>query len=176
MTFELSTMTKLLALVGVLLTAGMVGTFLLLENHRSASPPVVVTHTPTPSHTRVPTHPRIHISKPATPTVTLSAGLPAPVRSALTHSRLVVAVVYAPGDAVDSEVYAQARQGARAAGAPLVGLNIRTDSVAAATATWMQNVIEPAVLVVVRPGRIAVELNGYTDQASVAQAIVDARG
>ena len=173
MTFELSTTTKLLALVGLLLAAGLTGT-LMLEHHRSASPTVIAPAT-TPSQARTQTHHRAPVTKHATPTVQLTASLPAPLRSALAHSRLIVAVVYAPGDAVDAEVYAQAAQGARAAHAPLVGLNIRTDSIAAATATWMSSIVEPAVLVVERPGKIVVELDGYTDQASVAQAIIDAR-
>jgi hypothetical protein len=87
----------------------------------------------------------------------------------------VVAVVYAPGDAVDAEVLAAARQGAASQHAPVVALNIRSDSVAASTATWMKNLVEPAVLVVRRPGTTVVELDGYTDQASVAQAVADAR-
>ena len=173
MTFELSTTTKILALVGLLLAAGLAGT-LMLEQHRSASPPVVAPPT-TPSQTRTPTHRTTPVTKQVTPAVQLPAGLPAPLRSALAHSRLVVAVVHAPGDAVDAEVYAQAVQGARAEHAPVVSLNIRSDSVAAATATWMKNVVEPAVLVVERPGTIAVELDGYTDEASVAQAVADAR-
>lgn len=172
MTFELSTTTKLLALVGLLLAAGGAGTLLLAHN-RSTSPPTVALAT-TPSGTRT-THHSAPVTRHAAPTVHLTVGLPAPLRSALAHSRLVVAVVYAPGDAVDAEVYAQAKQGARAEHAPVVGLNIRSDNIAAATATWMSSIVEPAVLVVERPGKIVVELDGYTDEASVAQAVVDAR-
>jgi hypothetical protein len=173
MTFELSLQIKILALVGLVLAAGVVGTLVLAHDH-SSSNPVVATLT-TPAHTREPTHHRAQVAKPVAPTVQLVAGLPAPLRSALVHSRLVVAVVYAPGDAVDAEVLAAARQGAASEHAPLVGLNIRLDSVAASTATWMNKVVEPTVLVVKRPGTIVVELDGYTDKASVEQAVTDSR-
>jgi hypothetical protein len=173
MTFELSLQIKILALVGLLLAAGLVGT-LVLPHNRSGSQPIVAPVT-TPAHTREPAHHRAPVMKHAAPTVHLAAGLPAPLRSALAHSRLVVAVLYAPGDAVDGEVLAAARQGAGTQHAPIVGLNIHSDSVAAATAIWMKNLVEPAVLVVERPGTIVVELDGYTDEASVAQAVVDAR-
>ena len=173
MTFELSLQIKILALVGLLLAVGLAGT-LLLPHNRSSSHPVVTPAT-SPAHTRVPAHQRVPVARHAAPSVPLTAGLPAPLRSALIHSRLVVAVLYAPGDAVDAEVMAAARNGAATQHAPVVGLNIRNDSVAAATASWMANVVEPAVLVVERPGKIVVELDGYTDEASVAQAILDAR-
>jgi hypothetical protein len=174
MTFELSLQIKILALVGFLLAAGLAGT-LVLQRSDSGSQPVVALQT-TPGHARQPAHHRAPVAKPTSPALQLLAGLPAPLRSALVRSRLVVAVLYAPGDAVDAEVLAAARQGAAAQGAPVVGLNVRTDSVAAATATWMRNLVEPAVLVVRRPGTIVVELDGYTDEASVAQAVADARG
>ena len=38
------------------------------------------------------------------------------------------------------------------------------------------NVVSPAVLVVKRPGTIAVELDGYADEMAVAQAVVNSRG
>jgi hypothetical protein len=174
MTFELTLRIKILALVAFLLSAGLVGTLVLERNQASSK--LVVKAVTTPVHAHHPTLHRAVVAKPVVPTVQLATGLPAPLRSALMRSRLIVAVVYAPGDAVDAEVLAAAQQAAASQHAPLVGLNIRSDSVAAATATWMQNIVEPAVLVVARPGRVAVELDGYTDEASVAQAIVDARG
>jgi hypothetical protein len=174
MTFELSLQIKILALVGFVLAAGLVGTLVLAHDHASSNPVVTPVLT-TPAHTRAPAHHRAPVAKHATPTVQLMAGLPTPLRSALGHSPLVVAVLYAPGDAVDAEVLAAARQGAASEHAPIVALNIHTDSVAAATATWMNKVVEPAVLVVRQPGTIVVELDGYTDGASVAQAVADSR-
>jgi hypothetical protein len=174
MTFELTTTTKVLALVGLLLAAGLTGT-LILEHHRSASPAIVAPAT-TPNHTHTPPHAhRAPPSRHPAPSLQLTAGLPAPLRSALAHTKLVVAVVYAPGDPVDAEVYAQAQQGAQAAHAPIVALNIRNDTIAATTAAWMNKVVEPAVLIVKRPGTILVELDGYTDGESVAQAVADTR-
>ena len=106
---------------------------------------------------------------------TLTPGLPAPLRSALTHSKLVVAVVYTPGDPIDAAVLAQVRAGAKQQHAKVVVLDVRNDAIAAATANLMKNPFEPAVLVTKRPGTVVVELNGYTDSGAVAQAIADAR-
>ena len=69
-----------------------------------------------------------------------------------------------------------ARAGARGRGAAharLVVLDVGNDDASPAqTATWMKNdVVEPAVLVVERPGTIVVELDGYADSTMVAQAV-----
>ena len=88
-----------------------------------------------------------------------------------------MAVVYAKGDPVAAYLLAQARAGAKLARAKLVVLNVASDKVASQTATWMNSkVVSPAVLVVKRPGTIAVELDGYADEMAVAQAVVNSRG
>lgn len=173
MTFALSLRIKTLALTGLLLAAGAAGTLMLAHN-RSTSQPVVVPVRPAVQPQTATHHPTV-VAKPAVHAVQLTSNLPSPLRTALVHSPLVVAVVYAPGDAVDAEVVAQARLGAASVHAPVVLLNVRNDRIAGATAAWMKNVFEPAVLIVERPGTIAVELDGYADEMTVAQAVVNAR-
>lgn len=174
MTTEISLPIKILGLLALVL-AGAGAAFLLLARHDSPSKPIAQptaqsTTAHAPSHHPAATR---HVPAPASRFV---AGLPAPLVAALTHSKLVVAVVWAKGDPVAAEVLAQARQGARLARAPLVVLNVAHDSVAAQTASWMKSdVVEPAVLVVERPGTIDVELVGYADKTAVAQAVVDSR-
>jgi hypothetical protein len=171
MSFELSTPVKIAALVGLLLASAAAGLFLLYNGH---SPAKTVTPPVTPTHVRTPVH--THSAKPAPPAVKLTAGLPAPLVTALTRSKLVVAVVWAKGDPVADLALKQARAGAKMAHAPLVVLNVANDAVAAKTATWMNSdIVDPAVLVVTRPGTVAVELAGYSDKIAVAQAVVDSR-
>ncbi len=169
MTFELSQQMKILVLAAVVLVVGGAGVFVLSQSGSGSKP--VTTAAP---HVRTPAH--HHVTAPHAPAgPTLLPGLPVPVRAGLAHSKVVVAVLYAPGDPVDAYVLAQARAGARQQHTKVVTLNVRNDAVAGATAAWMANIVEPAVLVVTRPGRIVVELDGYADSGAVAQAVADAR-
>jgi hypothetical protein len=172
MSFQLSTPVKIVALVGVVLVLGAAGSFLLLQrNSTTSTAPVVAPRTQPHAHPAVRTHPT-----PAPTAPKLVAGLPAPLVSALSRSKVVVAVVWVAGDPVSSYLLAQARQGAQLARAKLVLLNVGADKVAGQTATWMKGVIvDPAVLVVTRPGTVAVELDGYADKMAVAQAVVNSR-
>jgi hypothetical protein len=175
MSLELSTPVKIIALVALFVVAGAAAMLLLLRGHSTSQPQTVAT---TPTHVRAPvhTHPGTthHVTPPAARFV---PGLPTPLVGPLSHSKVVVAVVWAKGDPVAADVLAQAKAGARLARAHLVILNVAGDTVARQTATWMNsNIVEPAVLVVQRPGNIAVELDGYTDKMAVAQAVVNTRG
>jgi hypothetical protein len=114
-------------------------------------------------------------ARPARPTVQLVAGLPAPLRAPLRSSRTVVAVVYAPGIAADADVVAAAREGARAAGARFVALDVASAGVANALHGWQPTASDPAVLVVQRPGRVVAELDGWSDSTMVAELIANAR-
>jgi hypothetical protein len=109
------------------------------------------------------------------PAVQLDTSLPSPLRHALLRSRTVVAVVYAAGDPADAAVLGEARQGAKDTHVGFVVLNVANDKVAGETATWLNHVVEPAVVIVSRPGTISSELDGYADSTMVAQAVVDSR-
>ena len=175
MTIELSTPIKILTLALLALVVGAAGLF-ILESNRSTSPQSVpASHAKT---THAPTHTASHhsvVPRHVAPAVHFAPFLPQPLQHALLYSRLVVAVVYAPGNPIDAQVLAQARQGARSVHAKVIALNIHNEQIAASTAAWMKSPVEPAVLVVGRTGRIAVELDGYADSMTVAQAVVDAR-
>jgi hypothetical protein len=174
MSFELSTPVKIVALVGLLVAAAAGGLFVLYEGRSTSTPAAVPT---TPVHVRGPVRTHPAPARHAAPSVPeLVSGVPAPLVEVLRHNKLAVAVVWAKGDPVAADLLVQARAGAKAAHAPLVILNVGGDGVARQTAGWMNsNIVEPAVLVVRRPGTIAVELDGYADQTAVAQAVVDAR-
>ena len=105
--------------------------------------------------------------------IVVDRNLPAPLRQALRQSREVVAVVIAPGVPGDADAVQEARAGAAAAHVGFAVLNVKQDPVAAALAAWAPTAGDPAVLVVKRPGTIAVELDGYADREMVAQAALD---
>jgi hypothetical protein len=175
MTTELSTPIKIAALIALLVAAGAAATMLLLRGHSTSQPETVAT---TPAHVRTPAHSHPATAQHTAPAATrFATGLPTALVAPLTRSKVVVAVVYAKGDPVAAYLLAQARAGAKLARAKLVVLNVASDKVASQTATWMNsNVVSPAVLVVKRPGTIAVELDGYADEMAVAQAVVNSRG
>jgi hypothetical protein len=47
--------------------------------------------------------------------------------------------------------------------------------IASALAAWAPQAVDPTVLIVKRPGSVAVELDGYADKDMVTQAALDAR-
>jgi hypothetical protein len=155
---------KIAALAGLVCALALAG-FLTLAaaHHRAATETVVpVAH-----------HPAAPASKPA---LRLDPALPAPLYRALESSREVVAVLYAPHVAADASVVAAARAGARQARVGFVALDVTRNAVAARLAAWLPGASDPAVVVVRRPGTVAVELDGWADDTMVAQAAANARG
>ncbi len=131
-----------------------------------------------PAHTPAKHGATLHFSqtpKPAPKPIVLDGNLPAPVHQALRSSPEVVAVLTAPGIPGDSANVAEARQGAQAAHVGFAVLNVEQETVAATLAAWAPNAADGSVLVVQRPGNIAVELDGYADHLMVAQAALEVR-
>lgn len=102
--------------------------------------------------------------------------LPAPLRRALARHGVVVAVLYAPRVTGDSDAVQAARKGAQEAHAGFAVLNVRNEHVATALAQKLPGSSDPSVVIVRRPGTVAVLLTGYADPQVVAQAARDARG
>jgi hypothetical protein len=147
---------------------------LFLSSGNKAQPPLVIVHhkgivhprgTPVPKAAKRDKH--VH---PAAPKVKLDPTLPAPLRKALSQSRVVVAVLYAPDVPGDSEAVSEARKGAQAAHVGFTILNVRNEAIARAVARQVQGASDPAVLVVRRPGIVALKIDGFVDAAAVAQA------
>ena len=152
-----------------------------LSHHTQAQPPPVVVHKPVTAvhHKAMPSHkaatkPAKRV-RPAAPKPHIDPTLPAPLRHALAHSRVVVAVLYAPDVPGDDEAVSEARKGARAAHVGFTTLNVRKEPIARALARQVDGASDPAVLVVRRPGDVAVQLDGFVDAAVVAQAAANTR-
>jgi len=152
---------------------------LLVLSHKSqASPPAPVVHHPvTAVHRRtVPadkaaTH--VHHAKPSAPKIHLDPSLPVPLRLALLQSRVVVAVLYAPDAPGDAAAVSEAREGAHDAHVGFAMLDVLNEATARALAQEVDGVSDPTVLVVRRPGTVAMRLDGYVDADVVAQAAAD---
>jgi hypothetical protein len=175
-TLELSTPVKVVALAGLILVlaAGGFASYTVAMRHKQAGEQVVSVPAQTPAKHGSTVH-FSQTAKPAPKPIVLDANLPAAVHQALRSSREVVAVLTAPGVPGDSDNVAEARLGARAAHVGFTVLDVTRETVAAPLATWAPNAVDGSVLVVQRPGKVAVELDGYADRQMVEQAALDAR-
>jgi hypothetical protein len=173
MSFELSTPIKVVALAGLLvaLLAGAFATMTVLRGQQhsangvqspSARPSTSLKFSQTPK-------------KAAAQPIVIDANLPAPLRHSLRSSREVVAVVVSPGVPGDQDAVQQARAGASAAHVGFTVLDVTRAPIASALSIWAPEAVDPTVLVVKRPGNVAVELDGYADQDMVAQAALNAK-
>jgi len=110
-------------------------------------------------------------------------GMPSALALALRSNSVVVVALYAPDSSVDAMARDEARQGAAAAGAAFVALDVSNEKVAAPLtslltggATAADRVLDdPAVLVFQAPKTLFVRLNGWTDRDTVAQAATNAQ-
>jgi thiol:disulfide interchange protein len=104
-------------------------------------------------------------------------GLPTSILRALASHEVVVVSLYGGGWKIDPMARDEASAGARAAGAGFVALDV-TSAVRAAEALMLKfdTVFRaPAVLVFRGDGELALQLDGFRDRDTVAQAATNAR-
>jgi hypothetical protein len=111
--------------------------------------------------------------KPVNPVVPRS-GFPMVVDKALRQHRVVVVSLVVPGARVDELAAAEAEAGAKLSGAGFLALNVLNEGVARALLAKLESGQDPSVLVVKRSGDVAVELAGFVDRETVAQAAANA--
>ena len=185
---------RMFAVAGVVAVLALGGGLLFLSRGQSSTPAAVkqikplhpVTHH---QHARATTKPKAKAKttakRKAAPAKKLPAvidGMPAALALALRSNSVVVVTLYAPDSSVDAMARDEARQGAAAAGAGFVALDVSNEKVAAPLtslltggATAADRVLDdPAVLVFQAPGTLFVRLNGWTDRDTVAQAATNA--
>ena len=126
--------------------------------HRASSTPATTPH-------RTATKPK------ATPAP--GTQLPVALRRALATQNVVVVALYDPKAAIDGTALREAKAGAKLAGSSFVPVDVRKSSIAAVNARYgvMQ---DPAVLVLRSSGDVAVQIDGFADRDTVAQAAVNA--
>lgn len=108
------------------------------------------------------------------PTVAAN-GLPLSIARALTKNSVVVVSLVVPNASVDELARAEAQAGARDAGAGFVTVNVLDQAQGGPLAAKLGVLEAPAVLVYRRPDALFVQLEGFADRETVAQAATNAR-
>lgn len=126
---------------------------------------------PTPKARPTPARP----ARPVRPKVKLNAGLPPALRRALTARPVAVVSFVTPDAGLDELARKEAAAGAGAAGASFVTVDVSRERQARPFAVLLGVLDTPAVVVFKRPGEPFVELNGFADLDTVAQAADNAR-
>jgi hypothetical protein len=101
-------------------------------------------------------------------------GLPLVVSRALAKNRVAVVALYDPRAGVDAIALAEARAGAESAGARFVAINVFNERQSRPLANLLGVLKNPAVLVFHRPDTLYVQLTGFSDRDTVAQAAANA--
>ena len=181
---------QIFALVALLLAVAG-GGVIMLQHKASDSPTTAVAPPPAapakapaaPSHQAKPVAPaatetpavavKPAVAKPATPRLVAKNGLPMPLAKALRKHRVVVVSLFDPESRTDAISFAEARAGAKAAGAGFLGVSVLNDNVAGPLTSALPGgglLPSPGVLVYRRPDSLVVRLNGFADRDAVAQA------
>jgi len=137
---------------------------------KAASKPAKAAATPKPA----PAQAAKPTPKPPVNPVVPPSGFPVVVDRALQQHRVVVVSLVVPGARVDEIAAAEAEAGAKLSGAGFLALNVLNEGVARALVAKLDSVQDPSVLVVKRSGDVAIELAGFVDRETVAQAAANA--
>ncbi|HUH15225.1 MAG TPA: hypothetical protein VML35_05020 [Gaiellaceae bacterium] len=130
---------------------------------------------PAPAQKAAPPKP-VPAAEPAEPAPTVDEhGLPLSISAALKRSEIVVVTLFAPGGTVDGLALAEARAGAREAGAAFVAVNVLERTQGIAIARLLGVAESPATLVYRSPADLAFRFDGFADLVTVAQGVTNAR-
>lgn len=118
--------------------------------------------------------PKLSKPKPVVNPVVPPTGFPVAVDKALRKHAVVVVSLVVPGARVDELAAAEAEAGAKLGGAGFLALNVLNEGVARALLSKLDVLGDPSVLVLKRSGEVALELAGFVDRETVAQAAANA--
>jgi hypothetical protein len=113
-------------------------------------------------------------AQPAAPAVDAN-GLPRVLSTALAGNRVVVVGLHDPDSALDRMALAEARAGARAAGAGFVAINVFAEAQSRPLLKLLGALENPGILVYRRPDVLFARMSGFADSETVAQAAANAR-
>lgn len=113
-------------------------------------------------------------AQPAAPAVDAN-GLPRVLSTALAGNRVVVVGLHDPDSALDQMALAEARAGARAAGAGFVAINVLAEAQSRPLLELLGALENPGILVYRRPDVLFARMSGFADSETVAQAAANAR-
>ena len=193
MSLRLPTRTLVPVLVLAVL-GGVVATFMVARPPSSAgeeTPSLVRPRIATPAHLRKPATAKAQApvakpkpapaparpAKPVTPAepAVSEDGLPRVLSAALADNRVVVVGLHDPDSALDQMSLAEARAGARAAGAGFVAINVFAEAQSRPLVELLGALENPGILVYTRPDVLSTRLSGFADSETVAQAAANAR-
>ena len=112
--------------------------------------------------------------KPAPKVPEPKTGFPVAIDQALANHELVVVSLVVPGARVDELAAAEARAGAELAGVGYLALNVLNEGVARSLLQKLGTLEDPSLLVIKRPGEVALRMSGFVDRDTVAQAAATA--
>ena len=179
MTANISMRIRIIALAGML-AALLLGaaTFMMSGSDSAAA------DTPAPAPTRPQTPESVSPTKPRATTPTSPApvepvakpvtGIPASVVKALAVRDVVVVSLVSPNAPVDELAAAEAQAGAKRAGAGFVKVVVADKQDLKRLAAELRVRHTPTLLVFVRPDRVFVQVKGFADRQTVAQAAANA--
>ena len=180
---------RLVALVGVLAVVGG-GMFVFKTTQgggSSATAQPKLLHTSAPHrHTPVTAKPKPVAAKPAhakpvarakpKPHPAVAAnGFPWAVAHALVKTPVVVVAIVSPNSRVDDVALGEAKAGAAKADAGFVQVDAYKQAQIGPLASKIQITSNPAILVMRRPTEVSIQIAGFADRDSIAQAVDDAR-
>lgn len=113
-------------------------------------------------------------TKPTAPAVDAN-GLPRVLSTALAGNRVVVVGLHDPDSALDQMALAEARAGARAAGAGFVAINVFAEGQSRPLLELLGALENPGILVYRKPDVLFARMSGFADSETVAQAASNAR-
>jgi hypothetical protein len=113
-------------------------------------------------------------AEPAAPPVDAN-GLPRVLSTALAGNRVVVVGLHDPDSALDQMALAEARAGARAAGAGFVAINVFAEAQSRPLLELLGALENPGILVYRKPDVLFARMSGFADSETVAQAAANAR-
>lgn len=115
--------------------------------------------------------------KPAEPAAAAvdANGLPRVLSTALAGNRVVVVGLHDPDSALDQMALAEARAGARAAGAGFVAINVFAEAQSRPLLELLGALENPGILVYRKPDVLFARMSGFADSETVAQAAANAR-
>ena len=112
--------------------------------------------------------------KPVVNPVVPPTGFPVAVDMALRKHAVVVVSLVVPGARVDELAAAEAEAGAKLGGAGFLALNVLNEGVGRALLGKLDTAQDPSLLVLKRSGEIVIQLAGFVDRETVAQAAANA--
>jgi hypothetical protein len=144
-----------------------------------ATPITLPRRAPTPAQPAAPTKAGKPVkpakaARPAKPAVRLNPGLPPALARALRKERVAVVSLVTPDASIDDMAAKEAAAGARAAGAAFFTVDVTRERAVKPFALMLGVSDSPNVLVFKRPGELFVQLDGFADLDSVAQAAENA--